>query len=272
MIVETAKNALKKFERIKFYEEPHIYTYIENDGSESQFGISVTTLVGKYEQEFDEEKIASIVAKKDGVPKEDILAMWHLDRDFACCKGTHTHAFNEYLWRWNGGKIYQYDKNKVIEEFGYDIVAPVWEKLKGICNKFYDKFKDRLIPVGLEQFVGSKDYDICGAIDFLAYSKKLDSLIIIDYKTNKEIKMKSYKNKMMLPPLNHIPDCNYYHYSLQLAIYKYLIEYETGLKLSSKKWLIWMNETQDDFTLYECVNLDKEAKEILEIRRKNNGK
>lgn len=264
--IEEVKKELKKFDRYTFYEEPHIYTYLEDDGTETQVGISVTTLIGQYEQPFDEDKVATFKAKKDGIPKQDILDMWHFDRDFACVKGTWTHYRNEMLWR-KGIKV-DYDKEAVIKEFGYDAILPVWPKLKKICDKFYDKFKDNLIPLGLEQIVGSRDYDIAGAIDFLAYSKKLDAIIILDYKTNKEIKKEAYKNAKMLYPLNKIPDCNYYHYCLQLAVYKCLIEHETNLKIHPKKWLIWMNEANDDFVLYECENLDKEAKRILEMRRK----
>ena len=122
--------------------------------------------------------------------------------------------------------------------------------------------------MGLEQIVGSRDYDVAGSIDFLAYSKKLDAIIIIDYKTNKKITFESYKDQKMLYPLNHIPDCNYYHYCLQLATYKCILEHETNLKIYPKKWLIWMNEANDDFVLYECENLDNEAKLILEARRR----
>ncbi|MBQ7276215.1 MAG: PD-(D/E)XK nuclease family protein, partial [Bacilli bacterium] len=177
-----------------------------------------------------------------------------------------THAYNEFLWR--GGELYDYDKELVIKEFGYDVIAPVWEKLKYICESFYKKFKDKLIPLGLEQIVGSRDYDVAGSIDFLAYSKKLDAIIIIDYKTNKEIKFKSYKDQKMLYPLNNVPDCNYYHYCLQLATYKCILEHETNLKIYNKKWLVWMNEINNDFVLYECEDLDKEAKLILEARRR----
>lgn len=267
-IITEAKNQLRKFERITFYEEPHIYTYREDDGSETQIGISVTTLVGKYEQPFDENDMAQKYAKKHKKSKEEVLKKWHFDRDFSCCKGTHTHAYNEYLWRFNGAKLYDYDKDAVINEFGSDIVAPVWERLKSICTKFYEEFKDRIIPVGLEQIVASKYYDISGAIDFLAYSCKLKEFIIIDYKTNKEIKKEAFNNQTMLAPLTYIPDCNYYYYSLQLAIYKYLLEYETTLKISSRKWLVWMNEKNDDYIIYECANLDNEAQIILEERRR----
>ena len=70
--INYVKQELKKFERYTFYEEPHIYTYLEDDGSESQVGISVTTLIGEYEQEFDEDRIATFKSIKDGIPKEDL--------------------------------------------------------------------------------------------------------------------------------------------------------------------------------------------------------
>lgn len=265
--ITSYKNELKKFDRYKFYEEPHIYTYVEDDGSETQMGISVTTFIGQYEQPFDENNVALKYAKKHNMNVNDVLWQWHYDRDFACVKGTHTHAYNEYLWRWSGEYLYSYDKEMVIAQFGEDVIAPVWDRLKNICEKFYQKFHDRLIPLGLEQIVASKDFDIAGAIDFLAYSKKLDSIIVLDYKTNKQIKFESYGDKTMKEPLIKIPDSNYYHYCLQLAVYKYLIQYETNLRLSDKKWLIWINEINDDFILYECENLDKEAEMILMERK-----
>lgn len=266
MNISNIKKELKKFNKYKFYEDEHKYTYLEDDGSESEIGISVTSLIDKYTNYFDEEKVAGLKSLKDGISKDEILARWHYDRDFSCLKGTFTHAYNEYLWK---GKSYEYDKNLVIEMFDGDVIEPIWDKLKTISESFYEKFKDNLVPVGLEQVIGSKDYNIAGTIDFLAYSKKLDAIIIIDYKTNKEIKDKAFNNQRMLPPLNNIIDCNYYHYSLQLAIYKYILEQETNLKIYSKKWLVWINENNKKFKLYECADLDEKAKEILELRKSN---
>ena len=263
MSLDNIKNELKKFEKFKFYEAEHIYTYMDNN-KEVEISTSVTALIEEYTNSFDEEKAAELKALKDGVAKEDILKKWEYDRNFACTKGTVTHAYNEYLWQ---DKIYNYDKEAIIKEFGSDVIEPCWDKLKSICESFHNKFKDNLIPIGIEQVIGSIDYDIAGTIDFLAYSKKLDSLIIIDYKTNKEIRNTSFNNQKMLKPLNDIIDSNFYHYSLQLAIYKYLLEYETNLKVSPKKWLVWINENNNDFKLFECANLDEEAKEILELRK-----
>lgn len=263
--IDKVKDELKVFDKFTFYEEPHVYIYKDKDGNEVEISKSVTSLIEDYSNIFDKENAATKKALKCGVSKESILDEWENNNKFSKIKGTVTHAYNEYLW---SNREYEYDKNKVIDEFGEDVIAPIWDKLKSICNKFYDKFHDHLISVGLEQVIGSIDYDIAGSIDFLGYSKKLDSLIIIDYKTNKEIREKSFNNQCMLKPLDKIPDCNYYHYSLQLSLYKTILEHETNLKVSNKKWLIWINENNDTFKLYECKDLDKYAKIILDSRIK----
>jgi hypothetical protein len=36
----------------------------------------------------------------------------------------------------------------------------------------------------------------------------------------------------MKAPLHHLPDCNYSHYSLQLNIYRYILESEYGYHVS----------------------------------------
>ena len=71
----------------------------------------------------------------------------------------------------------------------------------------------------------------------------------------------------MLKPLDHLPDSNFWHYSLQGAIYKRILEKETGIKVSEKKFLIWFDSLTLDFHIIECANLDKEALQILEERK-----
>ena len=44
--LQKIKDELKKFDKFKFYEDTHNYTYLEDDGSESQIGTSGTTLIG----------------------------------------------------------------------------------------------------------------------------------------------------------------------------------------------------------------------------------
>jgi hypothetical protein len=67
---------------------------------------------------------------------------------------------------------------------------------------------------------------ICGQSDLVEVVN--GKVNIIDYKTNKEIKMKGFTNwegitEKMLLPVNSLDDCHFNHYALQLSIYMYII-------------------------------------------------
>lgn len=268
-MIEEFKEKLKVFDKFHFEEEPHIYWWLDEDGNRCQAETSMTALIEAHAHPFDKQKIAGIVARRDGIPVEDVLAEWEYSNELSKIKGTHIHAFNEYLWQ---GMNYKYPKDEVIKKFGFDVLEPLWPRLIRIAQKFYEDYKDRIIPIGLEQVVGDEDIGICGSIDFLCYSKKLKSLIIIDYKSNKEIKFEPYRNNKMTGCLSHLDDCNYIHYSLQLNGYQYILQKKTGFKLNNRHFLIWMNEKNDDYIIYQTKDLYKEAKDMLLDYKRRKGK
>lgn len=255
-----------KFSKFQFHEDGHYYTYKDGSGQEKRIGISTTQFIDIYKEPFDENKISRFVALKEGVPQEEILTRWSFEREIACSYGSLSHLYLENSW--NGDKFY-YDPSFYVKKFGYDAITPRFNEIKDALNTFYNTFKDRLILIGAEVLIASEEYDIAGSIDLLAYSKKLNCLIIIDNKTNKEIKKIGNKGQMMKTPLDHLPDSNFWHYSLQTAIYKFIIEHETGIKVSDRKFLVWFDLKNKGFKIIECANLDNEAKKILDERRKN---
>lgn len=259
-LVNNFKDKLKVFDKFHFEEEPHIYWWLDKNGNRCQAQTSMTALIHDHSQPFDAEKIAPFTARKLGIPIQDVLDMWKLDNDLAKIKGTHIHAYNEYMW---SNRNYTYPKDKVVAQFGYDILEPLWSNLTKIADSFYNTYKDRLIPIGLELVVGDEELGICGSIDFLCYSRKLNSLVILDYKSNKEINFESYRGQKMTGCLSHLDDCNYIHYSLQLNGYQYILERNTGLKLHNEHYLIWMNENNDTYKIYKTKDLYKEAKDML---------
>lgn len=262
--IKYVKEQLKVFDMFNFEEEPHIYWWLDENGERQQAEISMTSLIHEHSQPFDAEKIAPFSAKKMGLSVKEVLGMWEFENNLAKIKGTHIHAYNEYLWQ---GKPYMYPIEDVKEKFdGVDVLKDMWPKLTKIANKFYEQYKDRIIPVGLELVVGDEELKICGSIDFLCFSKKLNSLIIVDYKSNKAIKFKPYKGQKMTGVLSHLDDCNYIHYSLQLNGYQYILEKKAGLKLNNEHFLVWMNENNDDFVIYKTKDLHKEAIKMLEER------
>lgn len=266
--LDYVREKLKIFEMFHFEEEPHIYWWIDENGERQQATTSMTALIHEHSQPFDAQKIAPYTAKKLGLSVQEVLDMWEHTNHLSTTKGTHIHAYNEYLWK---GKTYMYPIEKVKSEFdGLDVLKDIWPKLTKIANAFYEKYHDRIIPIGLELVVGDEKIKICGSIDFLCFSKKLNCLVIIDYKSNKEIKFKPYKGQKMTGCLSHLDDCNYIHYSLQLSGYQYILEKKTGLKVCNKHFLVWMNENNDTYEIYETKDLYEEAKLMLEEKEKMN--
>lgn len=258
--ITNIKRELEVFQKFHFEEEPHIYWWIDKNGQRRQAKTSMTALIHDHSQPFDAEKIAPFTAKKMHLSVQEVLDMWALSNEVSKVKGTHIHAYNEYKWQ---NKVYEYPKDKVAEQFGNDILEDMWPRLTKIADKFYNDYHDRIIPVGLELVVGDEELEICGSIDFLCYSLKLKSLIIIDYKSNKEIKFKPYKNQKMTGCLAHLDDCNYIHYSLQLNGYQYILEKNTGLKLNNEHFIVWMNENNDDYQIFKTKDLYEDAKMML---------
>ena len=57
------------------------------------------------------------------------------------------------------------------------------------------------------------------------------SLQIYDWKRCKEISYDSYYGKAAITPcISHLPDTNFWHYSLQLNVYKNILEIKYGKK------------------------------------------
>ena len=54
--------------------------------------------------------------------------------------------------------------------------------------------------------------------------------MIWDWQRSKEIRTDN--RQQMLPPLQHLPDCNYFTYALQLNLYRYILESEYCLRVS----------------------------------------
>ena len=85
-----------------------------------------------------------------------------------------------------------------------------------------------------EVIIYSKELGIAGSIDVLARDTKNDTYIIIDWKTSKSINKSSFGGRMGIHPItSHLMDCKYVHYSMQLSLYRYLIEEFYGIKISN---------------------------------------
>lgn len=248
----------EKFNHITFYDDTH--SYIIN----GQKATSVTTLIHQYEKPFDEDYWANRNAAKEGCTPEELKAKWKYKNQLAQIKGTLSHSYVENLL---ARKVFPYDdtRSKAVFE-GVDPVKPRYEKITTQINAFIEATKGRLIPIKSELVVGDEDYLVCGMIDQIFYNKKSGKLEIWDWKTNGKLTTES--NYRLTGLMSDIPDSKLDIYSLQLGIYKHLIEKNTNLTIGDR-YLVWFQEDNDTYKIVKCHDYAREVKVILAAHKKS---
>jgi ATP-dependent exoDNAse (exonuclease V) beta subunit len=254
----------QSFEGVKFFSKNHTY---QINGTPAKG--SVTSLLKKYEPPFPRIELAEKKAKKEGVLVEDILEEWDYKRDYSSHKGSEFHLFAEnYLQRKqetiDRKMVEQFlkDKGKNIEQSIEDYYKEMALLIRNFLD-FYDEWKKKYILVKSEFVVGDYKTNICGTIDNLCFNLEKKELELFDYKTNKSIDKNNPYGKKMLKPFDYLPQCSQVTYSLQLWIYKLIIEKNSSFKIGDLH-IVWVgNKTK--YKDVEVLNLKKEAEKILEM-------
>lgn len=266
MNVDQIKKELEVFKGVRLDETSHTYFITDSSGCTIQAKISMTTLISKYCRKFNTEEEAIRYANKYNKNVIDVLAEWEFENKFACEKGTAIHNYMEHMFKGLPDE-YMYDVERVVGIFGEDVLKGCWEKLKSLGRLFKSLVSSYIIPIACELKIYDPETGVAGAVDMLAYHIPTKSIIIIDYKSCKEIERKNIYYNYMLKPFDYLDDINYIHYSLQMNGYQYIIEKNTNLKLNRNHFLIWINEKNDDVEFILTRNLYKEASIMIENER-----
>ena len=242
-----------------FKEEGHKY----NDSNGNSY-TSVTTLIhDNYVPKFNKKYWLHKKAKELGISEKQLEKQWQDITDEACARGTATHngiedAIKEvsmfknaiqYLTKINDGRVV------TVADIPYLNVKPlnIDEFKKATDYKYEEIYRvfqfyiDRGYTIYSEIGAFLIDYLISGTIDILCI--KDTDFVILDWKTNRNglqfesgyfKKDKTYKpaqltneyitkSEYMLPPLNYLPNCNGYHYTMQLSMYARMVELILGI-------------------------------------------
>lgn len=250
-IINLYKQQINKFANIKFIQKNHIY-WIDNIKA-----TSVTSLLKQYVKPFERDYWANIKAEQAGITVEEILSQWEFSAKFSQIKGTLVHQFIE-------NKLIQnefiYPEKMIVQAFGYDPIRIPFNQIISVVEQFLDDIENKMFPIASEFVIGDAQYLVGGTIDQLFYNKKSNKLEIWDWKTNKEIKLKS--RYFHLASLSHIPDTELDHYSLQLSLYKLILEKNTGLELGTS-YIAWFNEKSPKYKIFATKDYKQEADLIL---------
>ena len=176
---------------------------------------SVTTYLDHFFEGFDAEKVANKLIKNHPKYKnktvDSLIAEW----DESAKYGTMVH---DELENWV--------KNSVEPKDVKSINGKNWLIA-------YQAKSD--IDVLSEIIIYSTELKIAGTIDILAKDNNTDEYIIIDWKTSKKINKTSYKYKTGNHEITkNIMDCNFYHYALQLSLYRFILEEYYNLKVRNQ--------------------------------------
>ena len=236
------------------YFEENGHRYTDNGGNEY---ISVTTIIGNYVPKFDAKYWAHKKAKEQGVSEKEIIKQWNKIKDEACERGTETHnniegaikevsKFKEaiqYLQQLEGRCITVADIPGLIPKpLDIDKFKEATENKYPEIYRVFQFYIERGYTIYSEIGVFDPTLLISGTIDIFCY--RPTDFVILDWKTNRGgLQFESgyfkkdkttipnqltnewvRKSDKMLPPLNHLPECNGSHYTMQLSIYSRLVE------------------------------------------------
>ncbi len=202
------RNRHRRDQNVSFREADHVYIV---DGTPLD---SVTTFVKNCFPEFNADFHAKRKAEALGITKEEVLEMWDKKGRESREQGTEMHKKIE---------AYYLGKSVSTDETFY--------LFKIFANKI------TLKPYRTEWAVYDWEQKIAGTIDFVDYQN--GEYIIYDWKRSDKLIAKNglpIKNSLYgekaLPPIDNLDDSPYYHYALQLSLYKYILEKNYGITVS----------------------------------------
>lgn len=258
-----------------FHEDGHKY----NDSLGNEY-LSVTTLLGSYHQKFDKNYWLLKKAKELHISPKELEKQWDTIKDEACSRGTLTHngledgikessMFKEavhYMRRENGEMITVADLPNVDLNIKELSIADFIELTNNKYPKIYKLFEyyvNKGYHIYAEIGMFLIDFLISGTIDVLLIRD--DKFVIGDWKTNRgglkfeagyykkdksskpaqETNEWVTKKDKLLPPVNHMPDCNGSVYNLQISTYAFGVEQILGLPCAG----LWLCHIDSDFVL-----------------------
>jgi len=238
---------------IEFDEPTHRYTV---NGSSNGW-ISCTGFLHSFFPHFNaDETIKKMMNGKNwlnskyyGMTAAEIKAMWNASGKDASEAGTAMHLGIEMFH--NGALVDQSIQDSV--EWNY-------------FQNFWKECGEDLEPFRTEWEVWSEEHKLAGSIDMI-YRKKSDgTFVIYDWKRSKEIKT-SNDWESGYGPVNHLPNCNYWHYTLQLNVYKWFLETFYGCVVSDL-YLIILHPDNKNYRRLRLNILTEEVEAMLACRKR----
>lgn len=226
--------------RLSFDEASHTYT------AHGRELISVTTLVSSLFKEFDADYWSERKAPQLGITPEELRARWAAKGKRSRDLGTAMHARIEQYYLGND----QGDDGD-----GYNL---------------FRRFAASVIlhPYRTEWRIFDEDYGVAGTLDFLEQDSE-GVFNIYDWKRatslvrDGQLVRENHFGETGLGPAAGIPDTAYWHYALQLGIYRHILSTKYGIEVENMKLGVF-HPSYDRPYVISLPYLKKQVEDILE--------
>jgi hypothetical protein len=237
-----------------FDEDRHTYSYLNPiTGKPVQTFQSVTGFLGQFKKPFDSEMIAGIVAKKRGVSKKIILAEWKEISDIALKLGTNVHKWIEDYYNGENPELPTAENE--------------YERVQMFLKLYEDKLH-KFKPLHQEFRVFSRKWGLAGTLDALFQLN--DGIYVGDWKTNKkfttDLQPEGRKQKLLYP-FNDMWDNSLNGYSIQLSMYRLMLQEESGYETNGG-FLVWIGPNGKP-ELHKIVDLRDRLYNFLQKNNNN---
>jgi hypothetical protein len=218
---------------ISLDEKTHKYKFSNNPDI---CPVSVTTLIKKWFNPFDEDEAVYNILKSAGYVNSEYYTKNQKD------------AKNYILRKWkemrnNGTALHLQIQNYLSSNLSSDNGKPPESIEFSYFLNFLKKHR-YLKTVVCEKIIFSSNKKVAGTIDCLMKDEEKNEYYLIDWKCSKEIKTSS--DKTGFGPCEKVIDCNYNHYMLQLNIYRHILETNYGITIR-RMWLINLHRNNKNY-------------------------
>ena len=192
-----------------------------------------------------------ITNKYYGKTADEIKKIWNNSGKEASEAGTAMHL---------GIEMYHNGAEELIE-------PPVKEtKEWQYFQNYWKECGDDLVPYRTEWEVWSEEHKLAGSIDMVYYRKSDGKYVVYDWKRSKDIKTTN-DFETGYAPVDHLPNTNYWHYTLQLNVYKWILETYYGLEIADL-YLVILHPDQPSYRRMRLNHLQEEVEMMIECRRR----
>ena len=260
-------NTHPRDKHINFIEKTHKY-YV--NGS-CEGNISCTGFIHEFFGHFDGKAVLTKMRKNPtkwmqskyfGKTDDEIMKEWSDSGKAASEAGTAMHlAIEQFLH----GAPEQIDPEiKNTPEWRYFLkfwedCGPDLEPYRSEWEVFTDSLTDSLTEK-------ERKIKLCGSIDMVFRRKSDGKFVIYDWKRSKEIK-KDNPFGSGLGPLDHLPDTNYWHYTMQLNVYKWILETYYNVEVGDL-YIVILHPDNTSYRRMRLNIMNDEVEDMIECRRK----